>query len=289
MAINFPSNPQENDTYSAEGTTWIYDGSVWNVVTSSTTINIPEVDSFTTIAVDGQNNIVAESGTDTLEIVAGTNVTITTDSENKLLTINSVPSEGATSNTFATIAVDGQNNVIAEDPADTLTFIAGTGISITTSSVNDSLTISSTVTSGSNNFTGLTEISTSELTVDKIYLPAITMLSVTNSGASAYLFDQYGGNNNPAVYAISATTIAFNLNITGHPFLIQDPTGTNYNDGLIHVATDGTVSTGADAQGKESGTLYWKISAAISGNYRYQCAVHAVMVGTVVIKNFVSI
>jgi plastocyanin len=115
------------------------------------------------------------------------------------------------------------------------------------------------------------------------------MLTVTNNGAAGYRFDQYGTTDDPTIFAINATTIAFNLQATGHPFLIQDNTGTNYNTGLVHVSTAGVVSTGANAQGKDSGTLYWKIPDSISGSYRYQCGSHAAMVGTITVKNFGSI
>lgn len=43
---------------------------------------------FRTIAVSGQSNIVADSATDTLTIVAGTNITLTTDAGTDTLTIN---------------------------------------------------------------------------------------------------------------------------------------------------------------------------------------------------------
>ena len=126
--------------------------------------------------------------------------------------------------------------------------------------------------------------------MDQFYLPAITRLDVTANGASAYRFDQYGSTDDPTIFAINATTIAFNLaGASSHPFLIQDNTGNNYNTGLVHVTTGGTVTTGSAAQGKTSGTLYWKIPDVISGNYRYQCASHAPMVGTITIKNFGSI
>jgi hypothetical protein len=109
------------------------------------------------------------------------------------------------------------------------------------------------------NFSDLPDATAASLTIDEIYLPAITMLTVTNSGASAYRFDQYGTTDNPTIYAINATTIAFKLTASGHPFLIQTPGGANYNTGLVHVSTTGVVSTGSSAQGKDSGTLYWKI------------------------------
>jgi len=99
--------------------------------------------------------------------------------------------------------------------------------------------------------------------------PATTALDVTNNGNTAYLFNNQYSGNNPTITAITGTTIAFNLNVTGHPFLIRTSGGSNYNTGLIHVAVDGTVSTGSNAQGKVTGTLYWQIPASVTGNYQY--------------------
>jgi plastocyanin len=290
MALNFPNSPNLNDTYTSGGSTWIYDGEVWNIVTSNTPVTI-SANSFSTIAVAGQSNVVADSTADTLTLTAGSNVTITTDADTDAITISATGGGegGSASDSFSTIAVSGQNNVVADSATDTLTLVAGTGISITTNSAADSITITNTASAGATTFTGLNDVSLTSLTVDKIYLPAITMLAVTNSGASAYRFDQYGATNNPTLYAINGTTIAFNLQATGHPFLIQNSAGNNYNTGLIHVATDGTVSTAASAQGKDSGTLYWKIPVDISGGYRYQCSVHAPMVGAITIKTFATI
>lgn len=240
---------------------------------------------FTTISVAGQSNVIAEALTDTLTLVAGSNITITTDASTDTITISAGGAGGA-SNSFATIAVAGQSSVAADSSTDTLTVVAGTGISVTTNAGTDTITITNT----SPGATAFTELSDSAgNTSDKFYLPAITMLVVTNNGSTAYRFDQYGTADDPTIYAINGTTIAFNLQATGHPFLIQDGTGTNYNTGLIHVTTAGVVTTGASAQGKVSGTLYWKIPDSISGSYRYQCGNHAGMVGNITIKNFGSI
>jgi plastocyanin len=141
---------------------------------------------------------------------------------------------------------------------------------------------------GAATFNGQTDVATAGLTIDKIAYPAITMLDVTNSGSSAYLFmNQYGGSN-PTIYAISGTTIGFNLNVSGHPFLIR-LSGANYNTGLIHVSTTGVISTGTDAQGKTSGTLYWQIPQGINGNYGYLCSFHSGMAGTITIKDIATI
>lgn len=114
--------------------------------------------------------------------------------------------------------------------------------------------------------------------------PATTALDVTNNGNTAYLFNNQYSGNNPTITAITGTTIAFNLNVTGHPFLIRTSGGSNYNTGLIHVAVDGTVSTGSNAQGKVTGTLYWQIPASVAGNYQYICGNHAGMVGVITVS-----
>jgi len=98
---------------------------------------------FTTIAVSGQSNVVADSSTDTLTLVAGSNVTITTDATADSITINAVHP-----NTFTNIAVAGQSSVLADNVNDTLTLAAGSGISITTNESTDTITITATTVSG---------------------------------------------------------------------------------------------------------------------------------------------
>jgi hypothetical protein len=266
-----------------DATTFLRGDNTWAVVSGGGSTS----DSFATIAVAGQSSVVADSATDTLTLVGAGGITITTDATTDTVTITG-SGGGTTSDSFATIAVAGQSNVVADSATDTLTLVAGTGISITTDAGTDAVTINSTVSAGATTFAALSDVA--GLTVDQFYLPAITRLNVTANGATAYRFDQYGTTDDPTIFAINATTIAFSLiGASGHPFLIQDNTGTNYNTGLVHVTTGGTVTTGSDAQGKTSGTLYWKIPDSISGNYRYQCASHPSMIGTITIKNFGSI
>ena len=141
-------------------------------------------------------------------------------------------------------------------------------------------------------FSGTTDATTASLTIDEIAYSAITRLEVTASGTSAYLFTQYTGNN-PTIYAISGTTIAFNIQSGGsHPFQIRTavaPGGSAYDTGLLHVATDGTLTTGSNAQGKTSGTLYWRIPVGTTGNYAYQCTNHTAMQGVITIKDIAAI
>ena len=117
----------------------------------------------------------------------------------------------------------------------------------------------------------------------------VTTFAVTNSGSGAYVFDQYSGNN-PDIYLHPGQTVSFNINASGHPFLIrQSNGGTLYNVGLTHVSTTGVVTTGSDAQAKETGTLIWKVPSVLAGNtYVYQCQNHSVMVGNLIIQTTVS-
>ena len=267
------SGTRDNSTYLRGDNTW------------ATVVSASASDSFATIAVAGQTSVVADSATDTLTLVAGSNITITTDAGTDTITINASGGGGSASDSFATIAVAGQTSVVADSATDTLTLAAGTGISITTNAGTDTVTITSTVSAGVSAFTGLSDASAAGLTVDEFYLPAITRLDVTANGSSAYRFDQYSTTDNPTIYAISGTTIAFNLGtgLGSHPFLIRY-SGANYSTGLVHVSTGGTVLTGASAQAQTSGTLYWKVPASISGTYGYLCQSHGGMVGNIEIK-----
>ncbi len=143
---------------------------------------------------------------------------------------------------------------------------------------------------GSATFSGTTDATAAGVSIDEVAYPAITTLSVTNSGTTAYLFNNQYTGNNPTIYAISGTTIAFNLAVTGHPFLIKTALGAeNYDTGLIHVSTAGVVSTGSSAQGKVTGTLYWQVPANINGAYAYQCSIHSGMLGVITIKDISAI
>ena len=144
---------------------------------------------------------------------------------------------------------------------------------------------------GASSFSALSDAASASLTVDEIYLPAITRLVVTTPVFN-YNIDQYSGDN-PAIYVISGTTIAFNLQVGGsHPFLLQNNNGSWANittANVIHVSTAGVVSTGSAAQGLTSGTLYWKIPASVSGTFRYICQNHSTMVGTITVKDIAAI
>ena len=61
---------------------------------------------------------------------------------------------GKASNSFTTIAVSGQSNIVADSATDTLTIVAGAGISLTTNDATDTLTITNTAATSISCFSG---------------------------------------------------------------------------------------------------------------------------------------
>ena len=152
-----------------------------SITTDSTTDTIyfdnidkgSEQNIFKNFAVSGQSTIVADLNDDTLTVASGTGISLTTNDSTDTLTItNSAPDQtvvltagtgittsgtypsftitnndrGSSQNIFKNIAVAGQSNIIADSNDDTLTIVAGTGISLTTSAGTDTLTITNTAT-----------------------------------------------------------------------------------------------------------------------------------------------
>ena len=102
---------------------------------------------FGNILVSGQSTVAADSTNDNLTLVAGSNMTITTNASNDTITFAS-SGGGSSQNLFSNIAVSGQGTIQADATTDTLTFEAGSGITLTTDTTNDKLTITSTGSGG---------------------------------------------------------------------------------------------------------------------------------------------
>ena len=140
---------------------------------------------FGRISVSGQSNVDADSNSDTLTLVAGSNISITTAAGSDSVTINStasgsaltiqeegsslstagstlnfvgagvtasgtgatktitIPGTGTVSEAFKTIAVTGEPNIVADSATDTLTLVAGSGITISNNASNDTITFAS--------------------------------------------------------------------------------------------------------------------------------------------------
>ena len=284
---------------------------------------------FGTIAVAGQTSIAADGATDTLTLVAGSNITISTDVNADSITINASGGGGGggtdlnsltggtlnvAADSIGFIDADDSNNSKKDTIADLVTAIAGTGLTasngvlsgyadtdvdthLNTSAAGTNEVLSWTGSDydwvaqsgggGSSTFASLTEIALADLDVHDIALQAKSNYVMTGPDSSKYLIDQLPGDN-PTIYATAGETIAINIDgVTSmHPLEIRQSDGTTaYNTGLIHYAPDGTRVTGSSAQGKTTGTLFWKIPGNISGTYKYICTSHASMIGDIVITD----
>lgn len=292
----------------------------------------PSANTFGTIAVAGQTSIAADDSTDTLTLVAGSNVTITTDANADSITINASGGGGGggtdlnsltggtldvAADSIGFIDADDSNSSKKDTIADLVTAIAGTGLSASSgvlsstitqyadSNVDSHLNVSSAGSNeflqwsgsdfqwaaasggGSSTLADLTEVNTADLDVHDMAYPATTVHVMTPNGSSSYRSDHYGTTDNPTLYVNAGETIAFDLTgVTGsHPFQIETSGGSAYNTGLLHIAPDGTKTTGSNAQGKTSGVLYWKVPGDISGTYKYRCTVHGSMIGDIEIAD----
>ena len=238
--------------------------------------------SFTTIAVSGQNNVVADSGTDTLTLAAGSNVTITTN-----------------------------------DSTDTVTIAASGGGSSTLSGLSDT-SISSSASGQTLMYDGSNSYDNKQIKVfeDNAAFTAAfplffgaQMFTISAADTSyGYRFENYNSNgtnmDSGAGDAVGTLTVfedqimMFQLNQGGHAFAIRTGasggnTGTNLTssnggNNLIHIATDGTVTSGTSANAKTSGTLIWKVphfGSNQASTYYYQCTAHpASMYGLIKIR-----
>lgn len=274
MAINFPNSPTQGDIYTNNNVTWQYDGTAWNIIPSSGQIN---PNTFASISQLGGGSISAKNASDTLNVVSGENILLKLDNTTNTLTISAPVDEQYSFN----IAAD-DSTLIKVSNDESIQFIGGTGIT-TQSDAEGNITI--TNTSAFSTFNSLQDVSGAGLKVDRVYEPAMTMFRLDNVGTTAYTFEpQYSGQD-PNLYVLAGTTVAFNLDgIPNLPFEIQNSAGDPYNTGLVHIDNDGTVTVGADAQGKDSGTLYWRIPESISGTYRYECQLYPAMFGQIIVK-----
>lgn len=151
-----------------------------------------DITSFSTISVSGSADVESNSAGDSLRLVAGSGIEISTDPETNSITFSSTgggssASTGAVSaNAFGAIAVSGQSTVRADAPSDTLTFVAGTGIQITTNATSDRITITNTGTStGSGSSSTAQEIVIQEV-VEGVYPLALAEGTDTIQGQSLY-------------------------------------------------------------------------------------------------------
>ena len=150
----------------------------------------------------GASEIAANSvGISELNVSDGSaNQVLTTDGSGTLSFAN--PSAGTVTEAFKTLAVSGQDNVVADAATDTLTFAAGSNMTITTNASNDTITFASSGSGGSsssfakNTFSG--DGSTTAFT--------LTTSMSNENGLIVFIDGVYQADN---VYSVSGTTLTF--------------------------------------------------------------------------------
>src|SRR3990172_8507369 len=135
----------------------------------------------------GQTPTVSNSGvlslqgqTGTVNLTAGSGISISG---------TTIASTVSSSNAFKTIAVSGQNDITAGSSGDTLTFAAGSGIGLTTSSSDKKVTIGVSTITPTLGGTGLTTYTTGDI----LYASAANTLSKLSIGSSSQILAISGG------------------------------------------------------------------------------------------------
>ena len=144
---------------------------------------------------------------------------------------------GAGGNAFANIAVSGQTTVEAESTGDTVTLVAGSGISLATDAVTDSVIITNTVSgssgSGASTFADLTD---TPLTISPA--DANKVIKVNNNGTALIFVDDAPGLT--SVQEDQTPELGGNLNVNGNQ-IVSDAGGdvAIVPDGVGVVTTSG--------------------------------------------------
>ncbi len=96
---------------------------------------------------------------------------------------------------------------------------------------------------------------------------------VTNSGASAYIFNGNGlsNSNNPDLTLTKGQTYTFTIDSPGHPFYINSVQGTG---------TGNTFNNGITNNGAVSGTITFTVPSDAPNTLFYNCEFHGSMTGT---------
>ena len=125
------------------------------------------------------------------------------------------------------------------------------------------------------NVSGIATVNSLEASQKEIF----TQFDVVNSGSGAYQFNATGigftqNTNNPPLYLNRGQNYRFNVNASGHPFLIKTSPGTG---------TGNQYPNGVENNGAQVGIVTFKVPFDAPNTLYYQCQNHAAMVGVMII------
>ena len=155
-------------------------------------------------------------------------------------------------------------------------YVAG-DVRVTGRVLSDTITNDKSLDTSNLNVTGIATISGLEADQSEIF----TRFNVVNSGSGAYQFLATGigftqNTNNPPLYLNRGQNYQFNVNASGHPFLIKTERGT----GLDNIYPDGVVNNGAAV-----GVVTFKVPFNSPNTLYYQCQNHAAMGGMIIVDS----
>ena len=121
---------------------------------------------------------------------------------------------GGSQNVFDKIAVAGENNVVADSTTDTLTFVAGSNMTITTNATTDTITFASTGGSGTTVNPEFTESITldSDESTDAVSTEFVIFYGSTTNATTTTL---YRNSSNASISIAQQTTVFFEADVIG--------------------------------------------------------------------------
>lgn len=282
---------------------------------------------FKTIAVSGQDSIVADTGTDTLTVASGSGITLTTNQSTDTLTITNSGVTGATAGSgigvsssagnvtftntgvtsltagsgisvsasvggitiansgiisvvtdpgsgisldtsvpnvvritnsspatsisaFRTIAISGQDSIQADSSADTLTLVAGTGITLTTNESTDTITINSSAGSPSSLEQGVYSVSldiTGNLTFPGDITQSYQDYTICNAGVDTVVYTSTGQYQHAIKLFVMVEGFTDGGGGSWDTQACDIIAVKGYNDNIIHVTVYGVTYSGSAA------------------------------------------
>ena len=235
-------------------------------------------EAFKTIAVSGQNNVVADSATDTLTFAGGSNVTITTNDSTDTVTIAAsggeitVQDEGSALSTAATTLNFVGAGVTASGTGASKTItIAGAGGNTSTDfkylELKAHNNASGAFSAGSHDYELVTKGTTTAITPAQaasliISIGGVIQQPQPNQG-------DIGANGNGSDgFAIDGSSIHFGANLTAHPDFIIYLQGAGVASIADNTVTGAKIALGSDASGDimyYNGTDYVRLAKGSDG------------------------